>query len=266
MNFLNRILEVKREEVKQLKNKYSLNSFTEMEFFERKLFSFTDKVHTINSNSLFIIAEIKKASPSKGIIKKDFNYLELAGQYLKYGVNAISILTDKKFFQGDIQFLQDIAKIKTVPLLRKDFIIDEYQVFEAKAFGADLILLICEALSKNQITELTHTASEIGLEVLLELHSERQLEKINFKLNPIIGVNNRNLEDFSVNLETTVKLSKLIPDEVILVSESGIAKKEDIDYLKSAEIDAILIGEHLMKSSNIGKNIQKLKEWCLYEN
>ncbi len=264
MNILSKILKEKKDEISKLKRRYTLNSFTEMEFFQVPSFSFKKEVN--GNNSISIIAEVKKASPSKGIIKENFNHLEIACKYFENRVNAVSVLTDKHFFKGDIQFLIEIAEVKTAPLLRKDFIIDEFQVYESKAFGADFILLICEALSGNQIKELSHAASEIGLEVFLELHSESQLEKIDFGLNPIIGVNNRNLENFSVDIKTTYKLSKLIPDEVILVSESGISKHKDINYLKSAEIDAILIGEYLMKSSNIGENIRKLKKWCLHES
>ena len=266
MNFLNQILEVKKEEVKKLKNKYSLSSFTDMEFFDNKTLNFTEKVNANKPNSLSIIAEIKKASPSKGIIREDFNHLRIAEAYLKNNVDAISVLTDEKFFQGNISFLSDIAGIKEAPLLRKDFIIDEIQVFEAKAHGADLILLICEALSKNQIHELSSAAKELELEVLLELHSENQISKIDFNLNKIIGVNNRNLEDFEVSLETTKNISEKLPEEIILVSESGINKKDDINYLKDADTNVILVGEHLMRSNDISESIKQLKEWCKVES
>jgi indole-3-glycerol phosphate synthase len=273
LNFLNQILDVKKEEVKKLKNKYSLSSFTDMEFFDNKPMSFIEKVNGNKANSLSIITEIKKASPSKGIIKNDFNHLKIAEVYLKNNVDAISILTDEKFFQGNISYLSDIARIskliamrKEVPLLRKDFIIDEIQLFEAKAHGADLILLICEALSKNQIHELSSAAKELGLEILLELHSENQINKIDSNMNKIIGVNNRNLEDFEVSLETTKKISEKLTEEIILVSESGISKKEDIDFLKHTSTNAILVGEHLMRSSDISESIKQLKEWCNIES
>ncbi len=263
MNILEKILEVKKEEILHLRKRYKLNSFSNMEFFEEKSLSFKNEI--TKDSDISIIAEIKKASPSKGIIQEDFNHMKIAEEYLENGVNAISILTDKKFFSGSIKLLSDIAKIKSVPLLRKDFIIDEYQVYEAKASGADIILLICEALSGNQINALSNAAYEIGLEVLLELHSESQLNKIDFKLNPVIGVNNRNLEDFSVSLETTAKLSEMIPAETILVSESGINKKEDIEFLKQINTDAVLVGEHLMKFKNTGEGVKQLKEWCSNE-
>jgi indole-3-glycerol phosphate synthase len=260
LNILEQIVEVKREEVKKLKQNFSISSFKEMEFFESKPLKFSHKVKS-NPN-ISIISEIKKASPSKGIIRTDFNHIKIAETYFKCGADAVSILTDENFFQGNISFLNDIASIKETPLLRKDFIINEFQVFQSKGNGADIILLISEILSKSQISELTHAAKEANLEVLLELHSENQLDKIDFELNNILGVNNRNLEDFSIDLNTTIKLSRLIPDNSILVAESGIKEKEDISYLRQAEIEAVLVGEHLMAAKNIDEKFKELKEWC----
>ncbi len=153
MNILDEIIAVKKREISELKKKYSLNSFREMEFYSSKSLRFSNRIK--RNDHLSIIAEIKKASPSKGIIREDFNHRKIANIYFEEGVDAVSVLTDKNFFKGKITFLSDIAKEKQAPLLRKDFIIDEYQVFESKANGADMILLICEALSKNQINELT---------------------------------------------------------------------------------------------------------------
>ncbi|HSP87547.1 MAG TPA: indole-3-glycerol phosphate synthase TrpC, partial [Ignavibacteriaceae bacterium] len=150
--------------------------------------------------------------------------------------------------------------------LRKDFIINELQVFESKAIGADLILLICEALSKDQINELSHAAFEIGLDVLLELHSEDQLDKINFSVNKLLGINNRNLIDFKVDLSTTEKLRNKIPDEITVVSESGISKRDDIKYLYDSGVNAILIGEYLMREKDISSKLKELKDWCLIES
>ena len=264
MTILDEILEVKKEEVSALKMKYSLNSFKETEFFEKASLSFTEAVK--RNINVSVIAEIKKASPSKGLIKKDFNHLKIAGSYFAAGVNAVSVLTDEKFFMGNITFLKDIAAVKKVPLLRKDFIIDEYQVFEAKANGADIILLICEALSKNQINELSHAAFECGLEVLLELHSKDQVEKIDTSINKIIGVNNRDLKTFNVDLNTTAELSNYFNEDIILVSESGINKKADMDFLKTACINAVLVGEHLMRAPNIKEKMEELKTWCSHES
>ncbi len=264
MSILTEILEVKKNEVYDLKKKYTLSSFQTMEFFEKQNKKFYEPVK--NSANIAVISEVKKASPSKGLIKPDFNHLKIAEQYIEGGADAISVLTDKQFFQGNIEFLKDIAKLDAKPLLRKDFIIDEFQVLEAKANGADLILLICEALSKSQIKDLTQTASEIGLEVLLELHSKDQLEKIDFNTNKIIGVNNRNLKNFSVDLSTTLELSKFLPNDILLIAESGISKKEDLDFLKNTGANAVLVGEHLMRSNNIKSGLQELKEWCMRES
>ena len=264
MNILDQIVEVKEEGVKKLKQKYSINSFQEMEFFESKSLCFSDRIRS--NQNISIIAEIKKASPSKGIIREDFNHLKIAETYFKSGADAVSILTDEKFFKGSIEYLTEIAFKKEVPLLRKDFILDEFQVFQSKGSGADIILLISEILSKSQINELTYAAKEIGLEVLLEFHSEKQLDKIDFEINNILGINNRNLEDFSINLNTTLKFSELIPEESVLVAESGINKKEDIDFLSEAKIDAVLVGEHLMASENIEERFKELLEWCAVES
>ncbi len=264
MNFLNKIIDKKRIEVLLLKKKYSFASFEAMPFFSEKCLSFSYEVKS--NESISIIAEIKKASPSKGLIRENFDHISLAKIYFQQIVNAVSILTDKDFFQGDIKFLNDIAQIKEVPLLRKDFIIDEIQIYEAKAYGADMILLICEALSKNQIKEFTILANHLGMEVLLELHSIEQLDKINFSINKFIGINNRNLIDFSVNLLTTQIISKYLPDDIVLVSESGINKKEDIAFLKKSSVNAILVGEHLMRSDDIELKLSELKSWCMNEN
>jgi indole-3-glycerol phosphate synthase len=260
MNFLTEILNTKRGEVAKLKNRFSINSFKDMKFFHTQSLSFYNNAK--NSKDISIIAEIKKASPSKGIIREDFNHIDIAKSYFNRSVNGVSILTDKNYFQGNINYLYEIAKIKQAPLLRKDFIIDAIQVYEAKANGADLILLICEALSKEQIKDLTGIANELGLEVLLELHSLNQLEKIDFELNKIIGVNNRNLESFNVDLSVTQNISRYLSDDILLVSESGLSRKEDIDYIRNAGADAILVGEHLMKSDNIENKLAELKSWC----
>ena len=263
MNILEEIILHKKEEVKKLKKKFSLHSFEEMEYYEKSTLKLKD---FINPNSLGIIAEIKKASPSKGIIRNDFDHLKIAEIYFGENVSAVSILTDENYFQGNINYLKNIAAIKQNPLLRKDFMIDEIQVYESKASGADIILLISEVLSKQQIQELTCAAKELGLDVLLELHSKEQLSKIDFKLNSIVGINNRNLEDFSVNLETTKQISSEIPEDIIVVSESGISKKEDIDFLKGTNTKAILVGEHLMASKDIKAALNQLKEWCSFES
>lgn len=262
MSFLSEILEVKKEEIKKLKSARTLNSFSDEKFFSAPTKSLEKSLN--KKDRLGLIAEIKKASPSKGIIKPDFNHMIIAEAYLKCGVDAISILTDKNFFQGDIRYISDIAEIKNVPLLRKDFIIDEYQIFEAKAFGADAVLLIAEALSATQIKELSHAAAECNLEVLLEFHSASQLSKIDFKTNKLIGINNRDLETFQVNLDTTLELSKKIPQEVIVTSESGLSSESEIKKILEANVKAVLIGEHFIRSKNIEESVREVLRWSQF--
>jgi len=254
-------METKKAEIARLRKIYSYSSFYNSVFFEMETLKFKT-----SENRLSIISEIKKASPSKGIINKNFNHLEIANRYLLQKPEAISVLTDVTYFSGSISYLEDIAAIKTVPLLRKDFIIDEIQVLESRAKGADMILLICEALSALQIRDLTQTANEAGLQVLLELHSLDQLDKIDFARNKIIGVNNRNLEDFSVSLDATKKLCSLLPNDCTIISESGISNKEDIDVIKATKASGILIGEILMRSKNPEQELLQIKEWCIREN
>jgi len=264
MTILEQIVEVKKEEVKNLKRDFSKSRFACSEFFEKKSFSFIEK---LNSRSgLAIIAEIKKASPSRGIINNNFNHIEIANTYFGNNVDAVSVLTDEKFFQGSTKFLNEIAGFKSAPLLRKDFIIDELQVYQSKSIGADIILLIGEILSSDQISELTLAAHELGMEVLLEMHSVNQLQKINFGTNNLIGINNRNLDTFQVDLSTTIKISDQLPEYVNIVSESGIKKKIDIEILKKTKTKAILVGEHLMMSENIDVALKELIGWCKYED
>jgi len=260
MNILEQIVETKKEEVKKIKRDYSLSFFKDSEFFEKKALDF--KKALSSDNDLAIIAEVKKASPSKGLIRPDFDPVEIADVYFEYGANAVSVLTDEKYFMGSLEYLKEIAKIKSAPVLRKEFIIDEYQVYQSKYAGADAILLISEILSAEQIKELTIAAREIGLYVLLEMHSDVQMPKIDFALNNILGINNRNLENFSVDLHTTEKIADSLPEDVVCVSESGILNKDDLDFLKNTRANAILVGEHLVRSEKIEPVLKELKMWC----
>lgn len=263
-NFLNKIITQKKDEIKLIKNNFTKNDFENYKYFKIPTLSFSNSIK--NEKKISIIAEIKKESPSKGIIRENFDHLQIAKTYFENGVDAISILTDEKYFQGNIQFISEISNFKSKPLLRKDFVIDEIQIYQARAFGADAILLISEILDKTQIKEYTLCANEIGLDVLLELHSEKQIDKIDFDINKIIGVNNRNLEDFSVDLNTVNKISEILDDDITLVAESGIKTKADIDKLKNINVNAILVGETFMREENISKTVQQFIEWCKIEN
>ena len=208
-------------------------------------------------NRIKFIAEVKKASPSAGIIREDFNYINIAKEYEAGGASAISVLTDKEFFKGELKYLSEIKETVRLPVLRKDFIIDPHQIYEARAAGADLVLLIARILTKEKIDEFFTLSHELGMECLVEVHDNDELEKVLETESTIIGINNRNLDTFETNLETTLQLCNRIPDGKIIVSESGIKTRADVLMLEEAGSDAILIGETLMRSRDIS---QKMKE------
>lgn len=213
----------------------------------------------ISKPGLSIIGEIKKASPSKGIIKEDFNPTELALAYEGH-VDAISILTEEDFFQGSLDFLYNVHQKVDLPLLCKDFIIHPVQIEMAYALGASCILLIASILSKEQLEDYLFYAKSFGMDVLVEVHTHEELEKVLQTDAKIIGINNRNLKNFTTDLNTTITLSKLIPSTHLVVSESGIYRGEDIQYISSqAKIDGILVGESFMKSSHIPTHAKELK-------
>ena len=209
-------------------------------------------------NRIKFIAEVKKASPSAGIIREDFNYIDIAKEYESGGASAISVLTDKEFFKGDIKYLSEIKETVSLPALRKDFIIDPYQIYEARAASADLVLLIARILTKEEIDAFLALSHKLGMECLVEVHDNDELEKVLETEAVIIGINNRNLDTFETNLDTTLQLYHRIPDGKIVVSESGIKTRADVLVLEEAGIDAILIGETLMRSRNISQKIKEL--------
>ncbi len=205
-----------------------------------------------------IIAEIKKASPSKGVIREDFNPLKIAEIYQESGASAISVLTDKEFFQGDINYISDIKKVVTLPLLRKDFIISKYQVFESRVYGADAFLLIAAILGKNQLEDYMHLGIEMGMTPLIEVHTKMELDDVLSVRANLIGINNRDLDTFKVDIKTTEKLIEYIPEGITVLSESGIEKRDDILHLEEIGVDAFLIGEALMREKDIGKKLKEL--------
>lgn len=211
-----------------------------------------------NSENIKLIAEIKKASPSKGLIKKDFDHIKIALIYEEKPVSAISVLTEEDFFQGHLSYLKAVKEVTSKPVLRKDFIFDEYQIFESRVNHADAILLIAAILDKNQAAEYLHMAKELGLHVLFEIHDEEDMEKALLIDAEIIGINNRNLKTLTIDLSTTLRLRKDIPKDRIIVSESGIKSRDDVVTLQKAEIDAMLIGTSLMEAEDLGKKIDEL--------
>ncbi len=206
-----------------------------------------------------IIAEIKKASPSLGIIREEgFDPVALAGLYEKNGGRAISVLTEKNFFLGEMEYLRDVKKITELPVLRKDFLWEEYQIYQSRAFGADVILLIAAILELERLKDLHNLAVELGMEVLLEVHDERELEVALKTSAEIIGINNRNLKTFQVTLDTTRRLMSAIPKEKTVVSESGIKNRADILSLEECGVKAFLIGETLMRAPDTGRALREL--------
>ena len=203
----------------------------------------------ISSKDEAIIAEIKKASPSAGIIKEDFDPIKIAMEYESFGASALSILTEEDFFMGSIEYLKDVKKITSLPILRKDFMIDEYQIYESKLIGADCILLIASILTDQQIEDFITIAKKLELDYLIEVHDENELKRVDRFEDALIGVNNRNLETFEVDLNNSVRLRNSFRQNNIFIAESGIKSREDMNYLKMNNIKVFLIGESLMRGS-----------------
>ena len=247
MNILDKIIDNKKQEISEAKRKISLTELKGSVFFSRDTFSLKKSVKSGSG----ITSEFKRKSPSKGIINDTADILEVAKSYQKYGASGISILTDKNFFGGK---LEDILKVRneiSIPILRKDFMIDEYQFYEAKANGADVILLIASCLSPSQVQEFTELSHVLGLEVLLEIHTDEELRHFNENID-LVGINNRNLKDFKVDLQHSVNLKNLLPPETLSVAESGIYSVEDFRFLKEKGFDGFLMGEYFMRNENPG--------------
>jgi len=255
MNILEKIIERKRIEVEQAKTEISLAELQAKPFFVRTCHSLRDSI--LDSSKNGIISEYKRASPSKGIINDHSGPAEVAKAYEENNVSAISVLTDHDFFKGSLDDLVSVRNAVNIPVLRKEFIIDPFQITEAKAYGADIILLIAACLSSDEIKQFSAHAKEIGLNVLLEVHNEKELKNNIFDTIDAIGVNNRNLMDFSVSIQHSIDLVNLIPDQFIKVSESGISDPETIKQLKDVGFQAFLIGENFMKTPNPAEAIQE---------
>lgn len=200
--------------------------------------------------NLHFICEVKKASPSKGVISDDFPYMDIARDYVAAGASAISVLTEPEFFLGNDRYLSEISRAVNIPVLRKDFILDEYQIYESKLIGADAVLLISSLLEVNRLKKFIEICDELGLSALVEAHTAAEIEKAVEAGARIIGVNNRNLQTFEVDIENSIRLRELVPRDIIYVAESGIRTREDIRMLQSAGINAVLMGEAFMRSEN----------------
>ncbi len=220
----------------------------------------------LKESEVGIIAEVKKASPSAGVLRADFDPVAIATIYSDHGAACLSVLTDETYFQGKLEYLGQIREAVPVPLLRKDFIIDRYQLLEARAAGADAVLLIAEILPGRRLAELHDHATKLGLDVLVELHDAEQLPRVLDCGAKLVGINNRDLRTFEVRLSHTLELMPKIPTGVAVVSESGIRSAEDVRVLRNAGVRAILVGESLMKSPDIGAALDALRQGCIAES
>jgi indole-3-glycerol phosphate synthase len=247
MNILEQIAANKQEELTEIKRRVPLRDLEKSQYFSRTRISLSENI--LNPAKTGIIAEFKRRSPSAGIINSGARIEEVTIGYSSLGASGLSILTEKKFFGGDLNDLLVARKVNSIPILRKDFIIDEYQVIESKANGADAILLIASLLTRNQVLRMSSLARSIGLQVVLEVHNEDELGKLNEFID-IAGINNRNLRTFKVDTELSLKLADKIPAEFVKISESGISSSNTINILKQAGYDGFLIGERFMHSGD----------------
>ncbi|MGQ3684965.1 MAG: indole-3-glycerol phosphate synthase TrpC [Candidatus Loosdrechtia sp.] len=256
MTILDEIYQYKISEVAEYKKRIPHEVLKEKCKRRRGVKSFSTVLRS--DTNICIIAEVKKASPSAGIIRENFKPVEIARMYESGGAAAISVLTDEKYFKGSLSYLTAIKESVNIPVLRKDFIIDPYQIYEAYAAGADALLLIAALLSGKEIQKFLGLAEELGMDCLIEVHTEEELQKVLQTSAHIIGINNRNLRTFKTDLETTIRLRPFIPDGKITVSESGITSRADIIHLLQNGVNAVLVGETLMRSDDISAKLHEL--------
>ena len=264
-DILNKILAVKADEVaaaKKQRDLYSLRSEVESDQeARRELRGFEQGLRAkIAAGRAGVIAEVKKASPSKGVLRPDFQPAAIAQSYAEHGAACLSVLTDVQFFQGSIDYLRQARAACALPVLRKDFMVDLYQVYEARAMGADAILLIVSALDHGLMAELEACALELGMDVLVEVHDGEELDAALKLRTPLVGINNRNLRTFEVTLDTTLGLLDRIPQDRLVVTESGILGPADVARMRAANVHAFLVGEAFMRAENPGRELQRLFE------
>lgn len=257
MTILDQLADYARERVKISKKSVSLEAVKEQAFrLPKGNFEFEN---ALQKKELAFICECKKASPSKGIIAEDFPYLEIAREYENAGADCISVLTEPKWFLGSDAYLKEIANSVSVPCIRKDFTVDEYMIYEAKILGASAVLLICSILSEEKIKEYINICDALGISALVEAHDENEVNLAVRAGARIIGVNNRNLKDFSVDTENSKRLRSLIPENIIFVSESGVKSAEDVALLRAVGADAVLVGETLMRADDKKAKLAELR-------
>lgn len=257
MTILDQLADYAKERVRQAKKRVSEENIKKQALLLRtENFAFEK---ALKKPDLSFICECKKASPSKGLIAPDFPYLQIASEYEAAGADCISVLTEPKWFLGNDGYLREIAEVVRIPCLRKDFTVDEYMIYEAKVLGASAVLLICSILEEEQMAEYIGLSDELGLSVLAETHDETEVEMALEAGARVIGVNNRNLRDFSVDTANSTRLRKLIPQDVLFVSESGVGSAEDVAALSEIGADAVLVGETLMRAADKKARLQELR-------
>jgi len=258
-DILKKILDHKRDEVAVARVVMPLSELRARVYDLPSPVGFKDALlRTADDVGTAIIAEVKKGSPSKGVIRADFEPLGIASIYAEKGAACLSILTDKRFFMGELAYIPAIRKVVNIPLMRKDFIFDPYQVYEARVAGADAVLLIAAMLDLSRLNDLVSLARELGLDVLLEVHDEWEMETALKTECELIGINNRNLRTFETSLTTTERLAPFVPPERLIVAESGINTRKDIELLAGAGAKAFLVGESLMREGDIGTKLREL--------
>ena len=245
MNILDEIVAKTKSKLEEKKQGLSLEELSSKIDFEN--LKETNFKKSLQNKAEAIIAEIKKASPSAGIISDNFDPVLKSKEYESFGASALSILTEEDYFLGNIEYIKDVKAITSLPILRKDFIVDEYQIYESKLIGADCILLIASILNDEELKNFSEIAERLKLDYIIEVHDEEELQRVQHFSNAIIGVNNRNLKTFDVDINNSVELKKIFEGENIFIAESGIKSKKDIEYLKQHNINVFLIGESLMK-------------------
>lgn len=253
---LDQIVEEKKREIRQAQEKISLEELIKKYSSVSQLRGFKEAI--AQPGKVNLIAEIKKASPSKGVLRENFEPVEIARAYQAAGACALSIVTDKKFFQGDISYLNSVREAVNLPILRKDFIIDKYQIYESVCAGADSVLLIAQLLKEEQLKEFYSLCTQLNLAAVCEVHNEEDLDKVLRQDVTIIGINNRNLQTFKEDLRISCRLIKKIPKGKIVISESAIRSSKDIKYLQDLGVNAVLIGETFMRSQDIGAKVKEL--------
>ena len=256
---LSKIINEKRKEIER--SRIALPDQKLKELAQKVYLKSSFKRNIARPHHINLIAELKKASPSKGIIRGDFNPLKIALTYQANGASALSVLTDERFFEGNLGILKKLKGKVTLPLLRKDFIIDEYQIYESLYYGADAILLIAHILTTEELANFYKLSKELGMDVLVEVQNEEDVEKALKSGASIIGINNRDLTTFRVDLANTQRLIRLIPESKVRVSESGIKTYEDVMFLKSLGINSVLIGETFLKSDDIGAKVRDVMRY-----